>query len=333
MLSGIPDKTPFKLCRKFKWRRKIMCFAKNPPQGLSRRNFVAGAAAAAVAGSAGIAALAPAVAAQSGEKTEAPVQTMNTYGSDLLNMMVLRTYPIAIKMLKNESEIPKGAVRPKKDLGTHYAACQAFGIVRRRGTALAMFIEDHWCFEPIIGYGLVEPPKDFLEGSGSAFFVRSKEGARQRSMDIPLLPYGKYAGMVLAPLHKANFSPDLTMIYCNATQLRHMLFSYMLNNGRRVTSTLDPIWSCVHSIVPSLLKNTCEVTVPDPGDFERAGAADDEMVFTVPASQMKEFMDGVYHYEKMGMGYRSFGRELMGDFKQPPFYQDYFKKWGLDSSK
>jgi len=66
MLSGIPDKTPFKLCRKFKWRRKIMCFAKNPPQGLSRRNFVAGAAAAAVAGSAGIAALAPAVAALSG---------------------------------------------------------------------------------------------------------------------------------------------------------------------------------------------------------------------------------------------------------------------------
>ncbi len=310
-----------------------MCVIKTVPQELTRRSFVAGAAAAAVGGSAALSAVSTAAAAQSGEKTINSVETINAYGGDLLNMMVLRTYPIAIKMLKNESEIPKGAVRPKKDLGTHYAACQAFGIVRRRGTALAMFIEDHWCFEPIIGYGLVEPPKDFLEGSGSAFFVKSKEGARQRSMDIALLPQGKYAGMVLAPLHKANFSPDLTMIYCNASQLRHMLFSYMLNNGRRVTSTLDPIWSCVHSIVPSLLKDTCEVTVPDPGDFERASAGDDEMIFTIPASQMKEFMDGVYHYEKMGMGYRSFGRELKGDFQQPPFYKDYFKKWGLDTQK
>jgi uncharacterized protein (DUF169 family) len=310
-----------------------MCRIQPIPQGLTRRAFVAGAAAAAVAGSTGLANNAQAEAAQTAEKPSIPIEMVNTYGSDLLNMLVLRTYPIAIKMLKNENEIPKGAVRPKKDLKTHYSACQAFGVVRRRGTTLAMFIEDHWCFEPIIGYGLAEPPKDFLEGSGSAFFVESKEGAKQRSSNIALLPYGKYAGMVLGPLHKANFSPDLTMIYCNASQLRHMLFAYMHKNGRRVTSTLDPIWSCVHSVVPSLLKGTCEVTVPDPGDFERASTGDDEMIFTVPASNMKEFMDGVYHYEKMGMGYRSFGRDLKGDFQQPPFYQQYFKKWGLDTEK
>ncbi len=310
-----------------------MCILKSVPEGLTRRNFVASATAAAVAGSTGLANIAHGAAIQPEEKPATPIETMNTYGSDLLNMLVLRTYPIAIKMLKNENETPKGAVRPKRDLKTHYSACQAFGIVRRRGTTLAMFLEDHWCFEPIIGYGLVEPPKDFLEGSGSAFFVESKEGAKQRSREIALLPQGKYAGMVLAPLHKANFSPDLTMIYCNASQLRHMLFAYMNKNGRRVTSTLDPIWSCVHSIVPSLLKGTCEVTVPDPGDFERSSAGDDEMVFTVPVNNMKEFMDGVYRYEKMGMGYRSFGRELKGDFQQPPFYQEYFKKWGLDTPK
>jgi uncharacterized protein (DUF169 family) len=311
----------------------IMCIIQPVPQGLTRRAFVAGAAAAAVVGSTGVANNAQAEAAQTAEKSSTPIETMNTYGSDLLSMLVLRTYPIAIKMLKNEGEIPKGAVRPKRDLKTHYSACQAFGVVRRRGTTLAMFIEDHWCFEPIIGYGLVEPPKDFLEGSGSAFFVESKEGAKERSSQIALLPNGKYAGMVLAPLHKANFSPDLTMIYCNASQLRHMLFAYMQKNGRRVTSTLDPLWSCVHSIVPSLLKGTCEVTVPDPGDFERASTGDDEMIFSVPASNMKELMDGVYHYEKMGMGYRSFGRDLKGDFQQPPFYQQYFKKWGLDTEK
>jgi uncharacterized protein (DUF169 family) len=301
---------------------------KTNPERLSRRNFVTGAAAAAIAGSAALSNRANASAKQ--DEAASPVGTINAYGSDLLDMLVLRTYPVAVKMLKHESEIPKGAVRPKKDLGEHYAACQAFGIVRRRGTTLAMCIEDHWCFEPIIGYGLVEPPKDFLEGSGSAFFIQDKEAAKKRTDDIPLIPHGEYAGMVLSPLHQATFTPDLTVVYCNATQLRHMLFSLMNQNGYRVTSTLDPIWSCVHSVVPSLLTGECKVTVPDPGEFERGGVGDDEMMLTIPAGKMEELMNGVYHYEKMGMGYRSFGRELKGNFQQPPFYRQYFDQWGLD---
>ena len=307
-----------------------MCSMKTEPKGLTRRNFLAGTAAAAVASSVGFANMAHA-AVKAGGETVTPIETMNKYGSDLLNMLVLRTYPIAIKMLKDESEIPQGAVRPKRDLGEHYSACQVFGIVRRRGTTLAMFIEDHWCFEPIIGYGLVEPPEDFLEGSGSDFFIQNKKAAKERNNSIPILPYGKYAGMVLAPLHKANFAPDLTVIYCNATQLRHMLFAMLLKNGYRVTSTLDPLWSCVHSVVPSLLTGECEVTVPDPGEFERGGVDDDEMMLSIPTGRMEELMTGVYHYDRMGMGYRSFGRELKGDFQQPPFYKQYFKKWGLDT--
>ena len=158
-----------------------MC-SKETAYGLTRRHFLAGAAAA-VAGTTGLANIAHA-SEKPRTKEATPMETMNTYGSDLLNMMVLRTYPIAIKMLRDESEIPEGAVRPKKDLGDHYAACQTFGIVRRRGTTLAMFIEDHWCFEPIIAYGLVEPPEDFTEGSGSAFFVQDKEAAKRRSQEI-----------------------------------------------------------------------------------------------------------------------------------------------------
>jgi len=308
-----------------------MCSKKSASSGLTRRNFVAGAAAAAVAGSAGLANVTHG-AAKTEDKALTPIETMNTYGQDLLNMLVLRTYPIAIKMLKSESEIPEGAVRPKKDLGEHYSTCQAFGIVRHRGTKLAMFIEDHWCFEPIIGYGLKEPPEDYLEGSMSAFFVQDKEGAKKRTSEIPLLPHGKYAGMVLGPLHKANFAPDLTVIYCNATQLRHMLFAILRENGYRVTSTIDPLWSCVHSVVPSLLTGECEVTVPDPGEYERGAVGDDEMMLTVPAGRMEELMSGVYHYDKMGMGYRDgFGRMIKGNFKQPPVYEEYFKRWGLDT--
>ena len=304
-------------------------------KGFTRRDFVAGAAAAgaAVAGSSRLAGLAQTGAAQSAGPADSPFAIFNAYGNDLERVLFLRTYPIAIKMLKSENEIPKGAVRPKKDRGEHYAMCQAFAVARRQGMTLAMFLEDHWCFEPIISYGLVETPQDYKDGFASAFFITDKEAARKRGSQMSHLSAGKYPGMVLGPLKTANYVPDLTMIYSNTGQLRHMLLCLMYNNGYQVTSTLDPIGSCVHSVVPSLLTGECKVTVPDPGDFERGMAEEDEMILTVPTAKLKELMDGVYHYEKSNRGYKSYGRLIRTDFPQPPFYQEYFKKWGLDAPK
>jgi uncharacterized protein (DUF169 family) len=262
-----------------------------------------------------------------------PQSAFNTYGADLQRMLCLRTYPIAIKMLKSECEIPEGAVRPKRDRGEHYAICQVFSLVRRQGMTVAMFLEDHWCFEPIISYGLVETPQDYLDGFTGSFFMADKEAAAEHARRMTRLPMGEYPGMALAPLKDADFEPDLVMIYCSPAQLRHLLLALRYLQGTQVTSTLDPIGSCVHSVVPSLLGGECAVTVPDPGDYERAGAGEDEMVLTVPVSRLEELMAGVYHFEEQGRGFRQFNLSLHPDFQQPPFYEEYFRKWGLDGPK
>jgi len=269
---------------------------------------------------------------QNREPSALSLETLNGYGADLEKMLILRTYPIAIKMLKSEAEIPEGAIRPKKDRGEHYAVCQAFSVARRQGMTLAMFLEDHWCFEPIISYGLVETPKDYLDGFTNAFFIADKEAAAKHAREMHRIPYGQYPGMVFGPLKTAKFVPDLTMIYCNSAQLRHLLLALRYKNGYQVTSTMDPIGSCVHSVVPSLLKGECWITVPDPGDYERAAALEDEMILTVPAKRLPELMEGVYHFDK-NMPFRRFNYSVHTDFQQPPFYEEYFKKWGLDAPR
>ena len=162
----------------------------------------------------------------------------NTYGADLEKMLFLRTYPIAIRMLGSESEIPEGAIRPKKDRGEHYAICQVFSLARRQGMTFAMFLEDHWCFEPIISYGLVETPQDYLDGFTNSFFIADKEAAAKHAREMTRLPVGQYPGMVVGPLKTANFDPDLTMIYCNPAQLRHLLLA--LEVPERDPGDLDP---------------------------------------------------------------------------------------------
>ncbi len=303
-------------------------------KGIDRRDFIKQAAVAGtiVTASDALANLAHAEQRPEGQPAGISLETFHSYGADLERLMLLKTYPIAIKLLKSEAEIPQGAVRPKKDRGEHYAMCQAFAVARRQGTTMAMFLEDHWCFEPIISYGLVETPQDYLEGFTNSFFIANKEAAAKHAREMTRIPYRKYGGMVFGPLKTANFVPDLTMIYSNTAQLRHLLFSLRYLNGTQVTSTIDPIGSCVHSVVPSLLNGECYVTVPDPGDYERAMAQEDEMILTVPTRRLKELMDGIYHFDK-AMPFRRFSYSVMPDFQQPPFYQEYFKKWGLDAPK
>jgi uncharacterized protein (DUF169 family) len=302
---------------------------------MTRRDFIKETAVAGtvVAASDAIVDRARAESPKTGDSGSVSLETFNAYGADLEKMLYLRTYPIAIKMLKSEAEIPPGSTRPKKDRGEHYAMCQAFAVARRQGMTLAMFLEDHWCFEPIISYGLVETPKDYLEGFTNAFFIADKEAAARHAREMHRIPYGQYAGMVLGPLKTAKFAPDITMIYSNTAQLRHLLLALRYKNGTQVTSTIDPIGSCVHSVVPALMKGECWITVPDPGDYERAAALEDEMVLTVPTRRLQELMEGVYHFEKSGMTFRRFNYALHTDFQQPPFYEEYFKKWGLDPPK
>ncbi len=97
-----------------------------------------------------------------GEATELSV--LHGYGEELERRLRLRTHPLAVKLLAKRDDVPGEALRPMRDLGHHLDLCQAFALSRRDGTTLALLKEDMWCFEPVVGYGLAEPPEHFLAG-------------------------------------------------------------------------------------------------------------------------------------------------------------------------
>ncbi len=262
-----------------------------------------------------------------------PLDQIHTYGADLEKLMILRSSPIGIKMLKNRAEIPTGAFKPRADKYEHYALCQAFGLARRNGKTIAMFIEDHWCFEPIIGLGLVEPPQSFLDGFTASFFIEDPIAAKKHAQEAPRLPYKKFGdtGMVFGPLKTINFVPDVVMIYCNPGQLRHLILTLGLRHGYMITSTFYGIGSCTRALVPVLETGEGTITVPDPGEYDRAMTGEDIMILTLPARKSK----GTNLFEDMMYGlykrpYTAFAPNMWPNFPQPKFYQDYFASWGLD---
>lgn len=241
------------------------------------------------------------------------LQEFNSYGEELERQLVMRSSPIAVRMLSGESEIPEGAVRPKKDRGYHLAQCQAFALSRREGTAVAMFIEDQWCPTAPMAYGFVDQP----------------ESIRSWTHPYDCFERGKYAGIVTAPLKSANFMPDVVIMYLNPAKLRALLLSMPVGDVPTVEGHFFPP-SCGWAVVNPMKTKKSYVVVPDPGEYQRALTDEGDMMFSVPQERMPALMAGLKENEHGMFSYREHSMFMQPDFEQPEFYKNLFKEWGVE---
>jgi uncharacterized protein (DUF169 family) len=261
------------------------------------------------------------------------LSAFNKYGEELEKLLILRTSPIAVKMLEKEEDIPEGAIRPKRDYGYHIAQCQAFAMSRRgRKATIAMLKEDNWCPAPVSAYGLAEPREEI---AGFPYMVESEEAAKKLSETSPEFEAGRYIGIVSAPLKMTSFEPDLVLVYSNTAQLRHMLLAVKYKEGLLVSSEFDPLRSCVFAIVPVIQNGQFRITLPDTGEQHRAISGEDEIIFSVPGDKIKELVLGLRHFEEMTQDnvhrYSHLDYDMRPDFPQPEHYMKIFKTWGIDN--
>ena len=216
------------------------------------------------------------------------------YAEELERRLRLATSPMAIKLLQKGEKITEGAKRPLPDFGHHLSACQGFSMSRRQGITVAMLKEDMWCPEPVISLGFSEPPQYFLDGHnrfpGS---VATLEAGSAWAREFPRLKAGDYVGIVSAPLTSAAFEPDVVVIYGNPAQVTQLVLAAEFKDGRDLTCTISGRAACVYAVVPVLQSGKFQVTLPCPGDRQKAAAQDDEIIFSAPKDRMAELMEGL----------------------------------------
>ncbi len=254
----------------------------------------------------------------------------------VLDRMVKLRYPaVAIKFIEREEDVPENAFCPYRDKKKHIAICQAFALARRNGKVVYMRKEDQWCWNPLITYGMLEckrgePDFDLI----SKFMgIPDKEKADDFVEAFPKLPYGKYKGTLIAPLDKADFEPDIILIYCSNSQLRFMLMGLVSQTGKMLDSSFTPLDSCVYSVITPFLDGEYRITLPDPGEYERALTDENDIIFTVPKQKTEEFFAGMTHQDKRGQTVNTFQPMMKEDFQRPPFYNDLFEMWGLETGE
>ena len=260
------------------------------------------------------------------------INQFNTLAGRLQKLLALHSSPVAMKVLYEESEVPEDSLRPQRDLGGHLAMCQAFGMVRREKKALTMLKEDHWCVWPLVSYGLVDLDADDFDYMGhKLFFADQEKGVEFLRNSYPRLQTDRRPiGFTLSPLETAPFIPDLISIYCLPSQLRTIMMGVRYETGEMLQVSFDSVDSCVHSTIPVMNGKPYNITIPDPGDFERGLAREDEMIFTLRGDRLEGLTETMESLASRGFGYQNMAYKLTLDHPRPKFYNDMFRKWGLD---
>ena len=223
-------------------------------------------------------------------------QSLNTYIRPL-------TFPLAIKMLKSAEEIPERTRRPFEQMKIKIAICQGIGMARKLGWAVAMGKEDMHCSLGAATFGFFKNVDFFNEGNMAAgMFTASKEAGKREEELIDRFEYGAYSHILVAPLHRTAFEPDLFVIYGNPAQIMRLIQGALYNVGGAIYSSAMGRLGCA-SIITAMKEDKCRYLIPGNGDRIFGMTQDDEMMFMIPASKIGTVLDGLAKTHKAGIRY------------------------------
>lgn len=258
---------------------------------------------------------------------------LHKLGTELEQWLRMRVHPIAVKMLKSRDEVPEGAMIPTRDWGHKYSLCQSFAKSQRDGWMIAMFKEDNWCFEPVVGLGFAERIPHFLKGHHRyPDSVRTLEGASEWCRNMPYLEYGIYQGIVSAPINTCNFMPDVIVMHVNSMQASQLLILRNWFDGKDLHCQLSGHAVCVYAVVPPILTNECTVAIPCRGDRRLAFAQDDELVFSLIPYMLPDFVEGTRFLQEHGWGI-PMAQEYKEEYDLKPAYAKMGEMLGMDMKK
>jgi uncharacterized protein (DUF169 family) len=213
------------------------------------------------------------------------------------------TSPIAVKLLQADEEFPEKARRPAKIFGYPIALCQGIGIVRRFGWTLGFGKGDNACGPSLAYLGCLPYTEKQKEG-GIVYplYAKTLEAGKRTEEAVGKLEEGTFEKILLAPLSKANFVPDVVLVYGNPGQIVRLVQGANYVNGGYVGAKATGRAACISEIATTFKSQDCNLTIPGAGEKVFALTSDDEIIFSAPYNKLADVIEGVVTTHKSGIG-------------------------------
>lgn len=211
------------------------------------------------------------------------------------------TFPVAVKISAGR-DIPEGYRRPTSLFGHRINICQGVNMARRYGWNFGFVHEDMACPLSIPIFGFCEDP-DFVTRGEIIYpdFTCSLEAAQKTQAMQPKAPVGSIGSILVAPLGRADFEPDLILVYGSPAQVVRLVQGALYREGGAIESRFSGRCACAQEFINPYLSGKCNVIIPAQGERLFAMTADDELVFSIPRGQLESVVEGVEVTHKRGV--------------------------------
>jgi uncharacterized protein (DUF169 family) len=227
-------------------------------------------------------------------------------GEKLRNMVNPSTFPVAVKFLERENEIPHKAKRPLRDLGVQMAPCQGSAMSRRYGWTIAFTQEDVGCAIAAHTYGWnrVTDPEGAVHFTVTMNYASDEKAAAELLAGWPVLDTDHDPIVVYSPLERTKIEPDVVLIYVNPAQMMRLIHGATHHSGKPVESSFSGrAASCTEGVIGAYIDNALKIVVPGNGDRVWAACQDHEILMAVPGGKLQELVDGIEKTHRKGIRY------------------------------
>lgn len=211
------------------------------------------------------------------------------------------TFPVAAK-LSEAPEVPKGYSRPSQTMGYRINLCQGTNFARRYGWRMGFLDDDMACplSVPIFGF---KPDPDFVTRGEHIHpdFTDDLEKAAKTQAAQPKAKNGSIGAILLGPLAKVDFEPDVVLVYGSPAQIVRLVQAALYHHGGAIESRFSGRCACAQEFVYPHQTQKCNVVVPAQGERMFAMTADDEMCFAIPRAEFENLADGLLVTHKRGV--------------------------------
>jgi uncharacterized protein (DUF169 family) len=259
------------------------------------------------------------------------LKDFQSYGNKIEYYLRPSTYPLAIKLIKNENEIPENCKHPIKDLKLRNFICQNFKMARTYGWTIAVKDEDCVCKLARAIYrwdpNLAES-RDFANQFNIGLYAKDLETAKKWDENL-YISNEKFLGIVISPLTRTKIEPDIIQIYCNPAQAMRLIQSYLYMEGGILEFTAAGRGaSCHEGVMKTIQTDKPQLVILGNGDRVWGGAEDSEVMFSLPRSKLESIVKGLEATHKAGLRY-----PIPKYMNYTPGFQEKFEKKAMRRAK
>jgi uncharacterized protein (DUF169 family) len=226
-----------------------------------------------------------------------PIERFVEIGKKVKEELALRTYPLGIKFCKGvecEKEFERvKARRPLKNFNVRMPVCQVINISRTYGWVIAMGLEDAFCIPGACAMGLIDEIPEYIAENTIRFHAKDREAGMTilKSVEAKSMPPGSVSGILISPLAKIEFEPDVIVIYGTPTQIAKIAKAFTWH-GILPETEFSGIRACAN-ITKAYLTGKPQINIPCAGEVIYGRTEEDEISIAFSAKLAEHVISGL----------------------------------------